>query len=280
MQKTAWIAFFSPAGTTKKSAEMISEEMAGVGFAVRLKDLSASDGKEVREGLSSGDVLFVGSPVYANHALPGVMDFIAGLPEDSGALAAPFVTYGAVTSGVALHEMAEALAERGFPLAGGIKIVAEHSFSRFFKKPIAPGRPNEYDAKVIRSFARSVAKKAEKAGQEKPALLSPLDLDYQGEKAKTAASKNSLEVLKSILPPMALNEGACIQCGNCEDACPTGNISLEDYPVLGGRCILCFNCVAACESSALTNPALSVLEPEIRKRKTAFAEPEETRAFL
>ena len=255
-KKTVFIAFVSPSGATRKSADILAGELETAGFAARLADLMISGGREVREGLSPGDVLFVGSPVYANHALPAVMDFIERLPNDSGILSVPFVTYGAVTSGVSLYEMAQALVGRGFRLAGGIKIVARHSLSPFFKKPLAPGRPNEYDAKIIQSFARAVA---EKARQENPEILSPADLDYQPEIIKIAASKTSLSFLKTALPAIALNEAACIQCGQCEDACPAAALTLQDYPVISDRCILCMNCIAACPSQALTHPALSTL---------------------
>ena len=46
--------------------------------------------------------LFIGSPVYSSHALPLMMGFIARLPQRREAYAAPFATWGGVTSGLTL----------------------------------------------------------------------------------------------------------------------------------------------------------------------------------
>ena len=44
-----------------------------------------------------------------------------------GALAVPFVTWGQACSGIALWQMAAALKNKGFKIAGAAKVLAEYS---------------------------------------------------------------------------------------------------------------------------------------------------------
>ena len=273
-----WVAYFSPAGTTMQVAEIIAEEARRHGRSAHLLNLTdpETDTGDIYGGFSSGDILFVGSPTYALHPLPRVMDFISALPQTPGAFAAPFVTYGGVTSGVALHDMAKDLEAKNLGLLGGIKVVALHSLLWQSDAPFGKGRPDAQDAAKIQEFVRIVLNKA---GEPSPGLLSPEVLNYQGDIVKQAAEQASLQNLKNMFPPIELDNDACTQCGVCEEACPTANITLSPFPEFSDRCVLCFNCIRLCEPEALTNPVLSMLEGEIQKRKEAFKEPEETRFF-
>jgi len=278
-QPKAHVVYLSPAGSTRRVAEIIADEMERQGLSVSCRDLAATptgapDGPDAG-GPDAGDLLFVGSPTYALHALPAVMRFLAGLPEVPGALAAPFVTYGAVTSGVGLLDMARALSGKRFGVLGGIKVPARHSLLWQSEAPLGQGRPDESDEGEVRAFVRAVLAKLPGG-----ACLPPEALDYQGEVVKAAAAHASLDGLKAMFPPMALDADACTRCGVCEEACPSANISLSPLPVFGDRCILCFNCVRLCEFGAVTNPVLSLLEGEVRKRRDAFNETLETRFFV
>ncbi len=274
---TVRVAYLSPAGSTRNVAETIADEVERQGRRADLQDLAGPEPSVggIYEALAPGDLLFVGSPTYALHPVPSVMEFLAGLPAVPGAFAVPFVTYGVVTSGVALLDMARALAVRGLGVLGGIKVPALHSLLWQAEAPLGAGHPGEEDTGRIREFVREVLKKDPEASP-----LPPETLDYQGEKVKAAAAESGLHVLKAMFPPLALDPEACTQCGVCEESCPVGNISLSPDPVFGDRCILCFNCVRLCEPGAVTNPVLSMLEPEIRKRRDAFNETLETRFFL
>ena len=100
--------------------------------------------------------LFIGSPVYASHAVPAVMDFITSLPAGTGCCSVPFVTWGAVTSGMALSEMAEALAAKGYPAMAAAKIVAEHSLLWQSDNPLGKGRPDADDDRSVRDMVKKV----------------------------------------------------------------------------------------------------------------------------
>lgn len=268
-----FVAYLSPAGTTRLVAQTLVEAAGADGREPVLLDLAQAEKPE----LSPGDVLFVGSPVYAQHALPAVLDFIAKLPESPGAFAAPFATYGTVSSGVALHEMAEALEKKGMTLLGGIKVPTLHSMLFTSESPLGAGRPDSEDLARVREFAGAVRQKMEAPEPEGLALS---DFAIYSDKVKEAAPKSGIATLKGMFPPMELNQEACTQCGICADNCLMRNIELSPYPVLADRCILCLNCVRLCPEQAMANPIMALIEPEIKKRADFFQEPPEVRTVL
>ncbi|MDX9708396.1 MAG: 4Fe-4S binding protein [Trichloromonas sp.] len=138
------IVYFSPAGTTRKAAEAIGDFLRDRGQAVSRLDLARRQNPFASFGSDSPPFrLWLGSPVYCDHAVPLVEDFVRSLPP-AGGFAVPFVTWGAVTSGLALPEMAACLAERGFAVLGAAQVMAEHSSLWQSSQPLAGGRPGPF----------------------------------------------------------------------------------------------------------------------------------------
>ena len=104
-----FVIYCSPAGSTKHVAEVIGKTVAELGQAPVMIDLcdtkSAAAVKTRIKEIRQDSVLFIGSPVYAFHAVPPVTEFIERLPGNGKGYSVPFVTWGAVTSGIALYEM-------------------------------------------------------------------------------------------------------------------------------------------------------------------------------
>lgn len=50
-----------------------------------------------------------------------------------------------------------------------------------------------------------------------------------------------------------VNDLLCFQCGDCEELCPTGALSLSVLPEVG-KCVACRLCLAVCPVSALSFP--------------------------
>ncbi len=120
--KKGFVVYFSPAGTTRHVAEVIKSMLDDTGCSTEIFDLGRKEDFQrleiAQESFSAGDSLWIGSPVYTYHALPPVTEFIAGLPRDRGVFAVPFVTWGAVSSGLALPEWGDSWKRKDIVLRG------------------------------------------------------------------------------------------------------------------------------------------------------------------
>lgn len=272
--KKVHVVYLSPAGTTKTVGDVIAQKAGEMGLETAVHNLWQNSAPSFKAGPE--DLVFVGSPVYAQHPLPGVVDFVKGL-EASNAWAAVFTTYGMVTSGVALYDLAEALVDSGFGVLGGIKVPTEHSLLRGAEERLGAGNPNQQDLEKVGDFAKQTI---EKFVSSAPAGLPLEAFEWQSDLVKQSAAEASLNNLKAMMPPMEVNLDECTQCGDCAENCPTGNISMDPDPVFGDACIMCFNCLNDCPVQAVKNPATPILGKEISKRKVYFKETEEVKVII
>lgn len=247
-----WIVYASPAGTTRHVAQVIENQHEKLGYEPELFDLgNKDDGLQLRSKLTAGIngcCLWIGSPVYAGHALPSIMQFISGLPLGKGNASVPFVTWGAVTSGVALSEMGTMLSQKGYTVLGGAKVGAVHSMMWESKDPLGGGHPDAEDDQIVEKLVQDVCTKLTAV----PLTSLPLEtLNYQPQEVQEWLQTVNIEAAKAMLPPLQLVEAACTKCGICEKECPAFAITLEPYPRFGDACILCYNCVRLCEEGAI-----------------------------
>ncbi len=276
------IVYFSPAGTTRRIADLIAKTLNKSSHEIEILDMgdpcSDTDFHTLKNRLKEGDCLWIGSPIYTGHAVPPVEKFISKLPESKGVFAVPFVTYGAVTSGVGLYEMGMQLARRGFLILGAAKILAIHSMLWFSKNPPGNGHPGQDDEKQVKSLIKSVVKKIidPDAGNS----IDPKILNYQPIKVKERAKTWNITLLRQKMPPMKLDKKKCTKCSICAERCPVQNISLNPWPKIGDNCLLCFNCIRYCEPKALTNENLGGMEDIIQTRMLECGEPAETKIFI
>ena len=87
------------------------------------------------------------------------MDFISGLPAIGNCCGVPFITYGAVTSGMALYEIGQMLPKRKLKIPGAVKVPALHSMMWMFQNPLGEGHPNKEDEKMINDLVKAVHEK-------------------------------------------------------------------------------------------------------------------------
>jgi ferredoxin/flavodoxin len=268
-----FIIYISPAGTTRHVAQRIEKTLCDLTYEVESFDLGAritiSDlTARIRE--AGNDVcLFIGSPVYGCHAVPPVMEFMMQLPDNGKGYSVPFVTYGVVTSGIALHEMGMTLNRKGYTVIGAAKIVAVHSLMWRAHNPLGEGHPDAADNQMIEEMVRKVHGKL----SSKPVKVLPLsELDYQPPGVRENMRKVTLEAARQFLPPRQVNTEACTLCGICVEKCPVEALTLDPYPVFGATCFLCYNCVRLCPENAI-NTDLSKMEAPLKKGAEKTAEP-------
>jgi ferredoxin/flavodoxin len=268
------IVYLSPSGNTRKVAEIIVDTLNQIGQKTEVLDLAAKDEKDQKklafDTLNHGSCLWVGSPIYANHALPQVIGFLSNLQQVEGICAVPFITYGGVTSGVGLYEMGLILAEKGFKLPGAAKILAAHSMMWMFKNPLGVGRPNEDDKALVRELVKAVNEKISRPGIMKPLTVD--SLNYQPKVTQEKFHRADITATKKIFPPMKFDIDLCTKCGVCEENCPTHNISFDPDLKFGDDCILCYNCLRHCEPEAITNDIFDTIEDRLRFLASEYSE--------
>ena len=274
----AAIVYCSPGGSTRHVAQVIEKELEHVGVTVLSADLGKrDDGSSVISEIRGEKIcLFIGSPVYVNRAVPPVMRFISGLPENANVWAVPFVTWGGASSGIALYDMGKALTDKGIPVVGAGKVLALHSMMWQCENPLGEGHPDEEDDRFIRKLVSGVLKKTATRAPETVALS---DLAYQPEKVHAEMEKMSLETAKAYLPKKEVSVELCTECGVCAEICPVQAIKLSPYPEFGENCICCFQCVRGCPEEAVIAD-LTPAEERIRGRAKQFNERPFTQIFL
>ncbi len=277
----AYIVFCSPAGTTRHVAEVIREKLEQLSVETVLFDLHGDpDLKAIISGMADLDAedvcVYAGSPVYAGHAVPVVESFLSKLPKTDKCRAVPFVTWGAVSSGIALHEMGEKLVEKGYRLAGAARIGAVHSLMWRFSEPLGNTHPDESDDTMICEMVASVCSMTK---QDSLVALQLSELAYQPESVHSEFKKTSIETARQVLPKKLLDEQLCTQCGICEQECPAAAISCRPFPEFGTNCMLCYNCVRLCPETAI-KADFSKVEGWLKKKSLDISEKPLSRIFL
>lgn len=275
------IVYFSPAGSTQKVALTIEERLRGLEQSVMVFDLSQGgqevSGRIVEFCSQSGPCcLWIGSPVYVDHAVPLVEACLRQLPVAEERYSVPFVTWGGVTSGLALADMGEILQQQGYPLLGATKVIAQHSSMWGAEQPLAQGHPVKEDLDKVNLLVEQVVNKLEQAVKE---TLAPDVLDYLSPALRADAAGKNLAIAKASRPPLAADPDKCTSCGTCEGCCPVQAISMDKIPIVGDSCVLCMQCVQHCPEQAFPYDHVATAS-KIEAMAAASDEEKETAVFI
>jgi ferredoxin len=240
------------------------------------KRSDCSEAEDHVKDLAKDCCFWIGTPVYAGHAVPSVTGFISRLPEGNGSYAVPFATWGMVTSGMALHEMGTLLSAKGYVILGAAKIGAVHSMMLQCKSPLGVGHPDAQDDRLVKNLVEAVSSKI-RSGSPQP--LSLHNLNYQSPQVQEWLQKMNIEAAKKMLPPIKLVEDKCTRCGICEKECPADAIKLDPYPRFGDACFMCYNCYRLCEEGAIACD-LSPVEKMLKEKSAQNRELPLTQVFF
>jgi Pyruvate/2-oxoacid:ferredoxin oxidoreductase delta subunit len=278
--RKALVVYCSPSGSTERVAHFIKKRISDLEVPVTLLDLGGEPDLPfiLPQLLDAKDNLFlyVGSPVYANRPLPQVMAFISMLPQARIGYSVPFVTWGGVTSGIALHDMGKALDQKGYKVLGAAKVIAPHSLMWRSDDQIGKGHPDAKDSALIEALVERVHAKV-RAGNPGPIPLSALA--YQPEHVRAAMEKMGIQAVRSNFPVRVVDLGRCTRCGLCVEKCPAQALSLSPDPHFGESCICCYRCVRICPEAAI-GADLSTVVARIRERARQYSEQPPTEIFV
>lgn len=247
------ILYFSPAGTTAQIATWIDQCLREHAQESVLIDLAAvvkhEDTSLQALDWSEPCCLWLGSPVYCDHAVPLVEQVLAQLPESVSGFSVPFVTWGGVTSGLALPELAVGLEDKGLKTLAAGKFLAQHSSTWKVDEPFYHGYPGKGELSLVQQLVNLVCVRLATGSGE---TLNPERLNYLPEAMKADSELKSLALVKAALPPLEADKTLCTGCGICVQQCPLQCINLDPYPVLGSECIRCMQCVRHCPEEAFS----------------------------
>ncbi|MBN2554347.1 MAG: EFR1 family ferrodoxin [Anaerolineales bacterium] len=272
------VIYLSPAGSTRLIAQAIHGALIEAGAASSLVDLGCEGDTGLRSipGPSQDRVLlFVGSPVYADRALPPVLDYINRMPEAGTVSAVPFVTWGGVCSGLALWQLGAALQSRGCRLVGGMKILARHSMMWDSDHALAENHPDESDLQMVSSYVKDLISRC-LSGAVEELVLGQLDTHpVQRSTRMRARLDRSWPVTEK-----RIDQKRCTRCGKCVESCPVAAIEMIPFPVFRNHCINCFNCVRLCpEDAILTELDRERLITRLKRRADEIEERPVSEAF-
>jgi ferredoxin/flavodoxin len=280
MVPKVFIAFVSPAGSTRHIAAVIEKELKRLNADVTPLDLKHqkewSPFQNLITSAEKNACLFIGSPVYRGLAVPPVMAFIEAFGQSRQGYAVPFAAWGGSSSGSALWQMGKALRDKGFNLAGAAKVLGFHSMMFDEPDPLGQGRPNPQDDDIIKQM---VTKIYEGLSND---CLSPLPLELLDYQPEAIASKNKAAMNQAWkITPKIVHEAECTQCDICKKECPVGAIDMAPYPQFGSSCIDCLNCMRLCPEKAVAlTDDLSARIEQIRIRAKSRNETPYTQAFV
>ena len=251
---------FSPTGTTRTVLEAVAH---GVDAPCSCLDLTLPAGPA--RGAADG-LAIIGVPVYAGRVPALAAQRLRAHVKGAGRPAVLVAVYGNRAFEDALLELRELAVELGFVPVAGAAFVGEHSFSTP-QSPVAAGRPDEADRAEAEAFGARVRELL--AGADSLQALRtpdfPGNFPYrQGAQALGIAPETDAE--------------ACVLCGQCAAACPTGTIALRDGAVEtnAALCLVCCACTRACPTGArvMRHPRILDFGKMLAEKFAARREPE------
>ncbi len=256
------IIVFSPSGNTLKIAESIQHKFENFGDKVQLLNISGEelifrDGnirQYLEDNIEPHDLLLIGSPVYAHHLQYHVINLIKNLPLPNAIWSKdviPFISYGGITSGLALAEATKLLEKRNRIIIGKLKIAASHRMTRaFMDKEYNSDKIDFENCSTIDNMitAMKTGKYNKNNGSQSTTIMS------LGDKIKAMILRENFWH-KKIYPNIAIDKSKCTNCRKCVNTCPVNHLFFDGNNIKQSEissCVHCLNCISNCTKKAIS----------------------------
>lgn len=255
---------FSPYQNSKNIGKKLEEKMVEKNIEVDFFDITRN--KELWENkqyhkffneIKQHDVLCIGGPVYAHYLPKNFLEFISQIPYPDkttfGKHVIIFVTYGGVSSGMALYDAAKTLIKRKRTNIMGLKINSSHSLSQSIPKSYIDNKSENEINGLLDDLVKRLVK---------------LDLTKQRDVSESFNyQKNYVKPKEPDFPEIEINKRNCKSCGRCKEICPVQRIKLVDKTFSETDCIYCGQCYFNCNFDAI-NWNLDTFKPFLERIAT------------
>lgn len=242
--------FFSPSGTSKKVAEIISGN-----FSQEKENCDLLHFQSEKE-LSNDDIAVVVMPVFAGRLPKTACERLSKI-KGNDAKSIAVVNYGNAHVSDALLELVDVLSDNDFNVVAAASTVSHHSIF----DGVAVGRPDDEDISKINDFAVKCIDKIESNES--------LKADIPGNRPYTD--------YKQLPFTISCDESVCAFCYDCVNVCPENAIP-DDDPVATNLdiCSRCTACISICPEDArsFTGDAFEAKKVDFEKANSERKEPE------
>lgn len=269
--RNVWAVYFSATGTTEVAVKTVAAAAAEeLGCPWQAVSFTLPDERQEKLQFCTGDLVILGTPVYAGRVPNVLLPFLTQKVIGNGALAVPVVLYGNRNYDDALMELRNILQENHFACVAGAAFVGEHAFSTV----LASGRPDMVDRQLMEGFGQAVGRKVRRLPftPEEPVAVGGCEPIRPYYKPRDREG-NFINILK-VKPVTDMDK--CSGCGLCAERCPMGSISADNAAEVAGICIKCCACVKGCPTGAkyFTDEGYLYHQHELEEMYVRRAQPE------
>jgi ferredoxin len=232
--------FFSGTGNTLLVVKRMSEVFQSKGHEVHLKRIE----KSMPDNVNIDCTIGLGFPVAVLSTYDLVWKFIKELPDVDGTEIFMVDTLGGYSGGI-VGPLKSILESKGYKTIGACEIVMPLNIFYIQDSTVNTKKVEEGLLKA-ENYALSLLNNESKWGHF------PLLPEVMRFISKMGIRLTATSVHQKILK-FKVDKSRCDKCGICGDICPSNNIKMGEYPLIGNSCEYCMRCVSMCPFNALVS---------------------------
>lgn len=228
--------YFSGTGNTLHVVKAMQQIFLDNGVEVKLHRIEKTSPAEIDLNSTVG----LACPVAVQSTYPFVWEFIRALPISQGTEVFMVDTLAGF-SGAIVGPVKKALLRKGYNTIGAHEIIMP---SNFFASDSNEKNKKRIEKGMVKAkqYAQDIVDSKTRWGRTP--ILS--DLLFQLCPAREIPWR---WLRKTYF--VSVDKSKCSKCGLCSKLCPTGNIVMEEYPIVSDKCQLCMRCVSFCPTEAI-----------------------------